>query len=308
MSALFQLVPSVLALTAVGGTARRFYTQPEDARGRAARLEEEKQSLTGELNQARTSLCRLAGQTIPTLAASSRPDANVAPQQLEGELAQPLSEVVRAVNVALRAVRDEEEARADAQIAEAQREASEDARQVQRRAEAATREAVRGFATELVTGAWQVSQRVSAGMRRHEGDEVYETLVRIDQITQRALRVAQGYKLLAGGRLQRHWPATSLTDVVRAAMGSVDGYQRIEHEESEAVLASRPVANLITTANPTARTASVLTHPEMDLAVPAAELTWRPGPFRRALTALPVTFPVAGAHRARRPHSEGFPR
>jgi cytochrome P450 len=31
--------------------------------------------------------------------------------------------------------------------------------------------------------------------------------------------------------------------------------------------------------------------PEMELAVPAAQLEWRPGPFHRALTALPVRFP-----------------
>ncbi|WP_280299194.1 cytochrome P450, partial [Nocardia abscessus] len=31
--------------------------------------------------------------------------------------------------------------------------------------------------------------------------------------------------------------------------------------------------------------------PELRLAVPADELTWRPGPFHRALTALPVVFP-----------------
>jgi cytochrome P450 len=33
--------------------------------------------------------------------------------------------------------------------------------------------------------------------------------------------------------------------------------------------------------------------PEMKLAVPANELIWRPGPFHRALSALPVTFPAA---------------
>jgi cytochrome P450 len=31
--------------------------------------------------------------------------------------------------------------------------------------------------------------------------------------------------------------------------------------------------------------------PEMELAVPAEELAWRPGPFHRALSALPVRFP-----------------
>ncbi len=41
--------------------------------------------------------------------------------------------------------------------------------------------------------------------------------------------------------------------------------------------------------------------PEMDLAVPAEELTWRPGPWHRALTALPVTFPPVPAPPAASP-------
>ncbi|WP_084262538.1 cytochrome P450 [Actinomadura formosensis] len=35
--------------------------------------------------------------------------------------------------------------------------------------------------------------------------------------------------------------------------------------------------------------------PDLDLAVPGDALEWRPGPFHRALAALPVTFPPAGA-------------
>jgi cytochrome P450 len=35
--------------------------------------------------------------------------------------------------------------------------------------------------------------------------------------------------------------------------------------------------------------------PEMELAVPTSMLKWRPGPFHRALTALPVNFPPASA-------------
>jgi cytochrome P450 len=35
--------------------------------------------------------------------------------------------------------------------------------------------------------------------------------------------------------------------------------------------------------------------PEMELAVPASMLKWRPGPFHRALTSLPVNFPPAGS-------------
>jgi cytochrome P450 len=41
----------------------------------------------------------------------------------------------------------------------------------------------------------------------------------------------------------------------------------------------------------TALTSLVDALPEMDLAVPDEELTWRPGPWHRALAALPVTFP-----------------
>ncbi|MEV0107470.1 cytochrome P450 [Nocardia sp. NPDC050799] len=37
--------------------------------------------------------------------------------------------------------------------------------------------------------------------------------------------------------------------------------------------------------------------PEIRLAVPAAELTWRPGPFHRSLTALPVAFPASAPLR-----------
>lgn len=33
--------------------------------------------------------------------------------------------------------------------------------------------------------------------------------------------------------------------------------------------------------------------PDLELALPLTELTWRPGPFHRALTALPVTFPAS---------------
>ncbi|MFE9093477.1 cytochrome P450 [Streptomyces sp. NPDC007264] len=38
--------------------------------------------------------------------------------------------------------------------------------------------------------------------------------------------------------------------------------------------------------------------PDVELAVPVAELVWRPGPFHRALAALPVTFPPAPAANA----------
>ncbi|MGA6205700.1 hypothetical protein ACPESR_13230 [Nocardia testacea] len=35
--------------------------------------------------------------------------------------------------------------------------------------------------------------------------------------------------------------------------------------------------------------------PEMELAVPAGQLTWRPDPFHRAPAVLPVAFPPAPA-------------
>ncbi|WP_280423547.1 hypothetical protein [Nocardia carnea] len=39
----------------------------------------------------------------------------------------------------------------------------------------------------------------------------------------------------------------------------------------------------------------VIDLPKLELAVPASELQWRPGPIQRALAALPVTFRSAPA-------------
>jgi len=44
--------------------------------------------------------------------------------------------------------------------------------------------------------------------------------------------------------------------------------------------------------------------PDLELAVPADDLVWRPGPFHRALAALPVTFPPAAVAR---PATDGGP-
>lgn len=44
--------------------------------------------------------------------------------------------------------------------------------------------------------------------------------------------------------------------------------------------------------------------PEVELAVPAAMLTWRPGPFHRALVSLPVNFPPVGDLPAEEPPAE----
>ncbi|MBM7438720.1 cytochrome P450 [Streptomyces sp. HB132] len=56
---------------------------------------------------------------------------------------------------------------------------------------------------------------------------------------------------------------------------------------------ARPIAHLIAE---TAITHLLDALPTMVLARPAQDLTWRPGPFHRALTHLPVTFPAVTSH------------
>jgi hypothetical protein len=62
------------------------------------------------------------------------------------------------------------------------------------------------------------------------------------------LLTAQGYAVLAGDKLSRRWPRTSLTDVIRAAMGRIEGYQRVEHHESDTIaVESRAVEAVVHT-------------------------------------------------------------
>lgn len=154
----------------------------------------------------------------------------------------------------------EEEIRARAEAWEqARRDAEEQARQDIARAEAAVRAeldagartatgaAVRSFGTSVVSLGADISQVVSTALREHRGDEVYETLTRIDHSVQQMLRQAQSYVIVSGGLPGRRWPQQSLTDVVGGAVGRVRDFTRVRYNQLDRVVISRAVEPLVHT-------------------------------------------------------------
>ncbi|MFE9308197.1 ATP-binding protein [Streptomyces sp. NPDC006706] len=125
--------------------------------------------------------------------------------------------------------------------------AQEEIAQVRATAVRSTEAAVRSVSSALVGMAAKTSRKVSEGVRAHEDDAAFETLTGIDHTVQQMLLVAQGWTILAGGKLARHWPTTTLTDVVRAAMGSVEDYQRVQPQELNLAVRTRVVGPVVHT-------------------------------------------------------------
>ncbi len=111
----------------------------------------------------------------------------------------------------------------------------------------ATAAAVRAFGTSVVSLGADVSQVVSAALRRHHSDEIYETLVRIDHSVQQMIRQAQSYVIVCGGLPGRRWPQQSLTDVVAGAVGRVRDFTRVRLHQLDRVVISRGVEPLVHT-------------------------------------------------------------
>ncbi|WP_435058122.1 ATP-binding protein [Streptomyces sp. bgisy060] len=118
---------------------------------------------------------------------------------------------------------------------------------VQGNAVRSTEAAVRSVSSALVGMAARTSRRVSEGVRAHQDDAAFETLTGIDRTVQQTLLVAQGWTVLAGGKLTRHWTTTTLTDVVRAAMGYVEDYQRVAPQELPLAVKTRVVGPVVHT-------------------------------------------------------------
>ncbi|WP_280208429.1 ATP-binding protein [Nocardia cyriacigeorgica] len=111
----------------------------------------------------------------------------------------------------------------------------------------ATSAAVRSFGTSVVSLGADVSQVVSAALREHRDDDVYETLIRIDHTVQQMIRQAQSYVIVCGGLPGRRWPAQSLTDVVGGAIGRVRDFLRVRSGQLDRVVISRSVEPLVHT-------------------------------------------------------------
>ncbi|MEU5900130.1 MULTISPECIES: ATP-binding protein [Streptomyces] len=245
------VVPSVLALAA-GGAAWRFWDQYRGERAENGRLRAQAEEITRRQHATEHVLAQLAGGVIPELGAEAERlgtghgvDIELPEALVNTALAQRLTELADSAAHTVRKVQYDAQTSTSSQIAEAQESARIEAARARRSAEESSRAAVRAVSSAMVGMASKLSQRVSQGVRRHEGDEAYATLVGIDHPTQQMLLVAQNYVVLSGGKLSRRWPATPMTDVVRAAMGSIEEYERVEHQELGVTVTSRAVGPVV---------------------------------------------------------------
>lgn len=245
------VVPSVLALAA-GGAAWRFWDQYRGERATSGRLRAEAEEIAVRQRATEAVLAQLAEGVIPRLGTEAERQGTghgvdiELPEALAGTpVAGRLAQLADAAAHTVRKAQYDTQATMTAQVAEAREAAAEEGARARQAAEDSTRAAVRAVSSAMVGMASKLSQRVSHGVRRHEGDEAYETLVGIDHPTQQMLLVAQNYVVLSGGKLSRRWPATPLTDVVRAAMGSIEEYERVEHQELGVTVTSRAVGPIV---------------------------------------------------------------
>ncbi|MBO0852241.1 MAG: sensor histidine kinase [Nocardia sp.] len=111
----------------------------------------------------------------------------------------------------------------------------------------ATSAAVRAFGTSVVSLGADVSQVVSTALREHRGDDVYETLIRIDHSVQQMIRQAQSYVMVCGGLPGRRWPQQTLTDIVGGAVGRVRDFTRVRAAQLDRVVISRAVEPIVHT-------------------------------------------------------------
>ncbi|MEU7401295.1 ATP-binding protein [Streptomyces sp. NPDC044948] len=236
---------AALAVAAVG-TAWYFRRTGERARRRAELLREHADRLTLQLVAAEQCVGHLTATVIPGAAQPGQggtgPEGGLlVPAQLEGTpLAERLRAVPGAVASAVEDVRSQEHTAAELAAAHAADRVRQDTErrieQVRQESVGVARAAVRGFANNVVARSARLGRSVSQGVRRHISDEAYATLVEIDHLAQQMLLTASGYSVLAGDKLSRRWPATHLTDIVRAAMGRIEGYERIKHPEMGSVV------------------------------------------------------------------------
>ncbi|MFF9043458.1 ATP-binding protein [Streptomyces parvulus] len=240
-----ELIVSAAALLAVAGVGAAWYfrRKRDEARRRADQLREHADRLTLQLVAAEQCVGHLAATVVPAVAkgGDGAEGGLLVPAQLDGTpLAERLRAVTGAVASAVADVRGQERAaaaHAAASTAEQLRQETErHVARVREESVGVARAAVRGFANNVVARSARLGRAVSQGVRRHISDEAYATLVEIDHLAQQMLLTASGYAVLAGDKLSRRWPATSLTDITRAAMGRIEGYERIKHPEMGSVV------------------------------------------------------------------------
>ncbi|UGT68747.1 sensor histidine kinase [Nocardia gipuzkoensis] len=239
----------ILAAALVIAVAGALYAV-QYARAQRAKLE----VVTREQRATEDTLERFAATTLPAVAESIRRfESQVPPVEVQAgmensRLAQILRWISERYADDLSLIRSETRDLTNNEAQQAIKAAEEAARnEVSSASRQATSAAVRSFGTSVVSLGADVSQVVSAALREHRDDQVYETLTRIDHTVQQMIRQAQSYVIVCGGLPGRRWPAQTLTDVVGGAIGRVREYLRVRPNQLDRVVISRAVEPLVHT-------------------------------------------------------------
>ncbi|MGW6209642.1 ATP-binding protein [Streptomyces sp. NPDC055089] len=232
-----ELILIAAALAAGAGATLYFHLRARAQKRRADGLRERVEELGQQLRAAEQFAGHIAHTVIPAAAAHAQagqtyqPGLAVPPQLVHTRLADALGALAGQASSAIGRTGQLARNAAQDQLAQARAEAEQRIAQARQESVDVARAAVRAFASSTVQRAAKLSSAISAGVRRHVSDEAYATLVEMDHLAQQMLLTASGYGVLAGDKLSRRWPATTLTDIVRTAMGRVEGYQRIQHTD-----------------------------------------------------------------------------
>ncbi|WP_330241103.1 ATP-binding protein [Streptomyces sp. NBC_00525] len=244
----------LLALAAGGCASLWFLSRARAERRRAEELRQQRDQFAQQMRAAEQYVAHISRSVVQSAAADAQtgralqPDLAVPPQLAHTQLASALSTLAGQIRSAIAVAGQLAQNAAEEQRAAARAETERRIVQVRQESVDVARAAVRAFASSTVHRAAKLSSTISAGVRRHVSDEAYATLVELDHLAQQMLLTASGYGVLAGDKLSRRWPATTLTDVVRTAMGRVEGYQRVQHTDLEAfAVQSRAVEAVVHT-------------------------------------------------------------
>ncbi|MEU8626873.1 ATP-binding protein [Streptomyces sp. NPDC048669] len=225
----------VLAVLVVVGSvlAVRFRSSARRAEQRAGHLHEHAEHLTRQMQMTEYFVRHLATTAVPVPAggagtAEARGVDVAVPPQLAGV---PVAEAVGALAGQFSLALAVAGRTAEERLEQVRRENGEQVAHVRKEAVDVARAAVRSFAAGTVHRASKLGTKVSSGVRQHVSDDAYETLVEIDHLAQQMLLTASGYAVLAGDKLSRRHPVTALGEIVRSAMGRVEGYQRVQHAD-----------------------------------------------------------------------------
>lgn len=236
----FLEVSSYVAPWAVAvGSTWVFHGKTKAAQRATQHERQQREALAQQLADLDDTLQRFSTQGVHTLQNTGNPHFPLPiPGMLVGSpLADRLQDVSAAVASVIQRERHAGQTSAASQIAEARQTAETDA-------EKATRAAVRSVGSSVVALLSRLNKQISEGLDQ-TGDDAHAAMLAIDRLAQQLLLHVQSYVILSGGKLSRRSPDTSLTDVIRAAMGHLNGFERIEHDEPDVAVTARAVGPTI---------------------------------------------------------------